>query len=475
MPQSEARPDTRVASAGAATADAIPAQRQPRIIPRDGHPVSRKNIDPNAVKVLYRLNRAGYQAHLVGGGVRDLLLGRRPKDFDIATDATPEEVRALFRNCRLIGRRFRLAHVVFGREVIEVATFRADQPEPSGDEDGDEGDDPDRVVHDDGRILRDNVFGAIDADAFRRDFTVNALYYDISRFAVLDFTDAMADIEARRLRLIGDPQARYREDPVRMLRAARFAAKLDFEVDPATADPIFELGPLLKDIPASRLFDETLKLFQGGHARRSLDLLVRFDLLQYLFPAADTALEAPDDGFTALVHRVLENTDRRIAEDKPVTPAFIFAAMLWPDVLDRFAALLEEREPPVMAMQQAGAQAADAQQAWTSLPKRFSGPMCEMFVLQTKFERYRGKRAQRLLDHPRLRAAWDFLCLRRDAGEDLGETCDWWQAAMEAHVTGDAAPAGNDGGEERRSGSGQRRRRRGGRKRRGGGDGGSGA
>ncbi|MFW5970183.1 MAG: polynucleotide adenylyltransferase PcnB [Halofilum sp. (in: g-proteobacteria)] len=469
MPHSEARPDVGVASSGAATADAVPAQRQPRIIPRDGHPVSRRNIDPNALKVLYRLNKAGFQAYLVGGGVRDLLLGRRPKDFDIATDATPEQVRSLFRNCRLIGRRFRLAHVVFGREVIEVATFRADQPEASAD---DEDADPDRVVHDDGRILRDNVFGAIDDDAFRRDFTVNALYYDISRFAVLDFTDAMADIESRRLRLIGDPEGRYREDPVRMLRAARFAAKLDFDVDPATADPIFELGPLLRDIPASRLFDEILKLFHTGHARRSLDLLLHFDLLQYLFPAADTALKAPDAGFTALVYRVLENTDRRIAEDRPVTPAFIFAVMLWPDVLDRFAALLEEGEPPVTAMQQAGAQAADAQQAWTSLPKRFSGPMREMFVLQTKLERYRGKRAQRLLDHPRLRAAWDFLCLRRDAGEDLASTCDWWQAAMEAHVAGDPVPAGRSGdGDSKPSGSGRRRRRRGGRKRRGGGSG----
>jgi poly(A) polymerase len=474
MPHSEARPETGEASVAATpAAETIPAARQPRIIARDGHPVSRKNIDPNALKVLYRLSKAGYQAHLVGGGVRDLLLGRRPKDFDIATDATPEQVRSLFRNCRLIGRRFRLAHVVFGREVIEVATFRADQPAPS---DEDEGEDPDRVVHDDGRILRDNVFGAIDDDAFRRDFTVNALYYDISRFAVLDFTDAMADIEARRLRLIGDPEARYREDPVRMLRAARFAAKLDFDVDSGTADPIFELGPLLRDIPASRLFDEVLKLFHTGHARRSLDLLVRFDLLQYLFPAADTALKAPDEGFTALVHKVLENTDRRIAEEKPVTPAFIFAVMLWPDVLDRFAALLEEGEPPVTAMQQAGAHAADAQQAWTSLPKRFSGPMREMFVLQTKLERYRGKRAQRLLDHPRLRAAWDFLCLRRDAGEDLAETCDWWQAAMDAHVAGEPVPAGSDanGGEGgRRSGTGRRRRRRGGRKRRGGGGGGA--
>lgn len=472
MPHSEAHPDTGVASAGDASLDAVPAARQPRIIPRDGHPVSRKNIDPNAVKVLYRLNKAGYQAHLVGGGVRDLLLGRRPKDFDIATDATPEEVRSLFRNCRLIGRRFRLAHVVFGREVIEVATFRADQPEPSADD----SDDPDRVVHDDGRILRDNVFGAIDDDAFRRDFTVNALYYDISRFAVLDFTDAMADIEARRLRLIGDPEVRYREDPVRMLRAARFAAKLDFDVDPATAAPIFDLGPLLGDIPASRLFDEVLKLFHTGHACRSLDLLVRFDLLQYLFPAADAALKASDDGFNTLVHRVLENTDRRIDEGKPVTPAFIFAVMLWPDVLDRFAVLLEEGDSPVMAMQGAAAHAADAQQSWTSLPKRFSGPMREMFVLQTKLERYRGKRAQRLLDHPRLRAAWDFLCLRRDAGEDLAATCDWWQAAMEAHVAGEVVPAateGNAGDEGKPTGSGRRRRRRGGRKRRDGG--GSGA
>jgi len=462
MPRSEAP----AASAGGELPGAAPhdtARRalEPRVIPRDQHSISRKHINPNAVKVLYRLNKAGFQAHLVGGGVRDLLLGHQPKDFDVATDATPDEVRHLFRNCRLIGRRFRLAHVVFGRDVVEVATFRADHRASDGDDEG--------QVHDDGRILRDNVFGTIEDDAFRRDFTVNALYYDISRFAVLDYTGAMDDLEARRLRLIGDPEARYREDPVRMLRAVRFAAKLDFEVEGGTAEPIHELGPLLHDIPPSRLFDEVLKLFVTGHAEQSLAQLRRFDLLQYLFPAADAALKAGDTGFEALLARTLDNTDRRLAEGKPVTPAFLYAAFLWPAATGEARRLAGEGESAVMAMQRAASRAADEQQRHTSLPKRFSGPMREIWILQPKLERYRAKRARRLLAHPRLRAAWDFLCLRRDAGEDLAAICDWWQQAMEAESGGQKAPPdlkqeGGDSGPD-----GPRKRRRGGRRRRGGG------
>ncbi|MDZ7747584.1 MAG: polynucleotide adenylyltransferase PcnB [Halofilum sp. (in: g-proteobacteria)] len=461
MPHSEA---PAVPAEDVAAGDAHADAEYPRVIPRDQHCISRKHINPNALKVLYRLSKAGYQAHLVGGGVRDLLLGEQPKDFDVATDATPDEVRALFRNCRLIGRRFRLAHVIFGREVVEVATFRAHHR--GGD--GDEGE-----VHDDGRILRDNVFGTIEEDAFRRDFTVNALYYDISRFAVLDYTGAMADLEARRLRLIGDPGERYREDPVRMLRAARFAAKLGFEMDPGTAGAIAELGGLLRDIPASRLFDEVLKLFVTGHALRSLEQLRRHDLLGYLFPAADAALERGDEGFAALLEAVLANTDRRLAESKPVTPAFIYAAFLWPRALAIAAELRAQGEPPVMAMQRAAARAADEQQAHTSLPKRFSGPMREIWILQPKLEGYRGKRARRLLAHPRLRAAWDFLCLRRDAGEDLAEVCEWWRQAMEADAGGGEAPAERAPGARARTaadGGGRRRRRwrargRGGRRR----------
>lgn len=448
MPPSEVSP--------AAGVDASPGSgsgEPPRVVPREEHNVSRKDIDPNALKVLYRLNKAGYHAYLVGGGVRDLLLGLKPKDFDVATDASPEEVRGVFRNCRLIGRRFRLAHILFGRDVIEVATFRA------GHEGGDAAE-GEAHVHDDGRILRDNVFGTIEDDAFRRDFTINALYYDVSRFAVLDYTGAIEDIEARRLRLIGDPSVRYREDPVRMLRAARFAAKLGFTLDPDTEAPIAELGPLLADIPPARLFEEVLKLFQGGYAVASLDELVRLDLLQYLFPRADRALKDGDGDFERLLRAALANTDRRVGEGKPVTPAFLFAVFLWPQVLAEAGVAMEAGESPVMAFQQAGTEALADQQAATALPRRFAGPAREIWTLQPKLERYRGKRARRLLEHPRLRAAWDFLCLRRDAGEDLAELCDAWQRSMEA---GDApSPAAEA---PRR-----RRRRRGGRRRSGGGE-----
>ncbi len=460
MPRSEAPASAAALDTADAGDPSPPGTVAPRVLGRDQHSISRKHINSNALKVLYRLHKGGYQAHLVGGGVRDLLLGHQPKDFDVATDATPEQVRELFRNCRLIGRRFRLAHVVFGRDVVEVATFRADHDAVDDD------DSADVVRQDDGRILRDNVFGTIEEDAFRRDFTVNALYYDISRFAVLDYTGALADLEARRLRLIGDPAARYREDPVRMLRAARFAAKLGFEVDPDTAAPIAECGPLLRDIPPSRLFDEVLKLFVTGHAQGSMEHLLRLDLLQYLFPGADAALKAGDAGFTALLERALDNTDRRLAADKPVTPAFLYAVLLWPVASARASELHErEGESPVMAMQRAAAEAAEAQQAYTALPKRFAGPMREIWLLQPKLERYRGKRARRLLSHPRLRAAWDFLCLRRDAGEALGETCDWWQRAMDAHAQGEAA-AGDASG-SRAEAPRNKRRRRGGRRRRG--------
>jgi len=480
MPPSEARPPPPAASAE--TVQEPPASvNEPRVIPREEHGVSRKAIDANALKVLYRLHNAGFQAHLVGGGVRDLLLGLAPKDFDVATDATPEQVRELFRNCRLIGRRFRLAHIVFGRDVIEVATFRGSGADTAGIEanGGDAGFDPqapgdgredasgedDQVVHDDGRILRDNVFGTLEDDAFRRDFTINALYYDISRFAVLDFTDAMADLAAKRLRLIGEPAVRYREDPVRMLRTARFAAKLDFDIHPATAEPIFELGALLREVPPSRLFDEVLKLFQNGHALKSLECLFRLDLLAYLFPAADAALKQHDDEFAALLECALINTDRRIAADKPVTPAFIYAVLLWPEVKHQAAAAEAQGEAAVPAVQQAAAYAADAQQGYTSLPKRFAGPMREIWILQTKLERYHGKRARRLLTHPRLRAGWDFLCLRRDAGEPLGELCDAWQHAMDRAAHEPEARA-EPGGAATDAPAGKRRRR-GGRRRRG--------
>jgi len=257
----------------------------PTIIPRSDHGISRRDISDAALKVLYKLDREGYRACLVGGGVRDLLLGRKPKDFDVATDATPDEVRALFRNCRLIGRRFRLAHVHFGREIIEVATFRAMVA-----------DSPKTELNEDGRLLRDNTFGSIEEDALRRDFTVNALYYDIHDFSVIDYAGGMEDIRRRQLRLIGDPETRYKEDPVRMMRALRFSAKLDFEIDPAASEAIHDWGHLLADIPPARLYDEILKMFHSGHALRAYELLREYHLLQYLFPSLDRYLRSdPSD------------------------------------------------------------------------------------------------------------------------------------------------------------------------------------
>ncbi|MDQ7075512.1 MAG: polynucleotide adenylyltransferase PcnB [Gammaproteobacteria bacterium] len=281
------------------------------IIPRSEHGVSRNNISKNALKVLYRLNDAGFRACLVGGGVRDLLLGLKPKDFDIATSASPEEVRALFRNCRLIGRRFRLAHVLYGREVIEVATFRASH------RDGEDG-----RTDAGGRIMRDNVFGDIAEDALRRDFSVNALYYDIKDYSIHDYAGGMADVSARLLRLIGDPVTRYKEDPVRMLRAVRFAAKLDFEIAPEASDPIADLASELGEIPPARLFEEVLKLFHSGHAVKSLELLHDYYLLDYLFPHAAKKLGDDDESTWDLLERGLNNTDQRIRAGKSVTPAF---------------------------------------------------------------------------------------------------------------------------------------------------------
>jgi poly(A) polymerase len=390
----------------------------PNVIARSGHTISRANISENAIKVLYRLNNAGYQAFLVGGGVRDLLLNLHPKDFDIATDAQPEQVKSLFRNCRLIGRRFRLAHVHFGREIIEVVTFRA-----AANAEHDQ-----REHADSGRILRDNVYGCIEEDIWRRDFTINALYYNIADFTVWDYTSGMEDISNRTLRLIGSPETRYREDPVRMLRAARFAAKLDFDIAADTAAPIHELGNLLRDVPSARLFDETLKLFHTGHALRSLELLMRFDLLKYLLPHTAKSLQGDVDGsMLELLRAGLANTDRRIKEEKPVTPMFLYAVFLWHPIRERAASIYEKYEvSEIEAMLDACDEIVSEQQGHTAYPKRFSVPMKDMLVMQQRFTKRRGIRALRLLGHKRFRAAYDFLLLRARCGEVELELADWW-------------------------------------------------
>jgi len=393
---------------------------QPAVIPRPEHTISRASISSSALKVLYRLKEGGFQSFLVGGGVRDLLLGREPKDFDVATDATPDEIRHLFRNCRLIGRRFRLAHVRFGREIIEVATFRARHDSQSTD-------DSDSAHSEQGRILRDNVYGGIEDDAWRRDFTVNALYYDIKDFSVIDYVSGLDDLKGGILRLIGDPEQRYREDPVRMLRAVRFAAKLGFRIHPDSEAAIRELDYLLEDIPTARLFEEVMKLFLGGCAVTTFELLRHYDLFRRLFPMTEEALSHEEQGFPiTFVLRALENTDKRLAEDKPVTPAFLYAALLWEPVRLRTQVLLDQGMTALEASQLAGNQITSEQVQATSLPKRFSFPMREIWMLQSRLERRRGKAPYRMLEHPRFRAAYDFLLLRSETGEAPTELADWW-------------------------------------------------
>ena len=388
------------------------------VIRRPQHTLSRSKISGNALKVLYRLKKCGHQAFLVGGGVRDLLLGLGPKDFDVATDARPEQVRALFGNCRLIGRRFRLAHVRFGREVIEVVTFRSSR---SGAED-------DREHDDGGRILRDNVYGTIDEDVWRRDFTVNALYYNIADFTIWDYAGGMEDIASRTLRLIGDPVTRYREDPVRMLRAARLSAKLDFGIAEQTARPIIELADLLREVPAARLYDETLKLFQAGHAASSLDRLRQFGLFEHLFPDTARALGGDQSGpALEFIQAGLKNTDQRVNAGKPVTPMFLFALLLWFPIRETAERIkMEDGGGEIEALLDACDEIVGEQREYTSLPRRTSAPMKEMLLMQRRFHNRRGARARRLLQHRQFRAAYDFLVVRAQCGDADPELARWW-------------------------------------------------
>lgn len=395
----------------------------PLVVPRPEHNISRANISENALKVLYRLRQENYQAHLVGGGVRDLLLGHEPKDFDVATDATPEQVRQVFRNCRLIGRRFRLAHVHFGRDIVEVATFRGS---------GDDADPTDRRLEN-GMIVRDNSYGSIEEDASRRDFSINALYYDIADFSLIDYTGGLADLRAGRLRLIGDPEQRYREDPVRMLRAVRFACKLGFAIEPATEQPLFELGFLLRDIPAARLFDELIKLFQLGYGCDVFEKLRHFGLFGHLFPATEACLAREEHDFPiTFVSRGLANTDQRLRDDKPTTPAFLFAILLWEPVRLEYERLVAEGVASNDAILAASADICAEQQSIVAIPKRFSLPMREIWALQHRLEQRDGKRPYRLIAHPRFRAAYDFLLLRAEVGEADAELASWWTRFQDA-------------------------------------------
>jgi poly(A) polymerase len=432
----------------------------PRVIPRAEHTISRADISRNAVKVLYRLKDAGYQACIVGGGVRDLLLGRQPKDFDVATDASPEQVRELFGNCQLIGRRFRLAHVRFRDEIIEVATFRGVGGEDLESEDR-------HVLDEAGRIIKDNAYGSIEEDAWRRDFTINALYYNIADFSILDYVDGMADIAARRLRLIGDPETRFREDPVRMVRAARLAAKLDLEIDAATAAAMPRLAPLLDSVPAARLFDEFLKVFETGHALEGYRRLQAHGLFEHLFPATGAWLAADDAGGrrNAFIERALANTDARVAAGLPVTPMFLFGVFLWGPVTGRARELAAEGLGEAQALVQAGFEVTTTQVRRVALPKRFSIPMREMFHLQPRFARRQGRRVQVTLQHRRFRAAFDLYLLREVLGEADPAAIRFWtdiQSVGPAVVQAPSAePAsGEDQGEVNGGEAPPRRRRR---------------
>jgi poly(A) polymerase len=393
----------------------------PRVVPREAHNISRKDISPNALKVLYKLREANFEAYLVGGAVRDLLVGGHPKDFDVATNATPEQVRAIFRNCRLIGRRFRLAHIMFGEEIIEVATFRSNADDGSGD----------RATEDGGRLLRDNVYGSVEDDALRRDFTANALYYTIDDFSVRDYVGGLEDVQARVLRLIGDPDARYREDPVRMMRAVRLAAKLDFTIHPSAAEPIPLLAGLLNEASSARLFDECLKLFLSGHAEKSFMGLEKHGLLPVLFPETCKALATNSSGvLRAMLLQALRNTDSRIAENKTVTPSFLFAALLWPAYCRELAVLQKAGVDVIVAQQRAADRVTLHQVQRIALPRRFSLPMQEIWLLQSRFSQRIPKRVFRLLSHPRFRAAFDFLELRMSGNSEVTEDVAFWREAQ---------------------------------------------
>jgi poly(A) polymerase len=398
------------------------------MIPRAEHNISRANISNATLKVLYTLKDAGFDAYMVGGGVRDLLLGIKPKDFDVATEATPEEVKALFKRARIIGRRFRLVHVRFGPEVVEVSTFRASAGRAL------QASRHAAVADESGRMLRDNVYGSMEEDAWRRDFSVNGLYYGVRDFAIVDYVGGMADIRAGVLRVLGDADTRYREDPVRMLRAVRLSAKLGFEIDPVSRDLIPGLAHLLEDVPPARLFDEILKLLLNPWAVEVFDGLQAYGLLRYLFPETAALYEqAEDETARALIDLALRNTASRIGQDKPVTPAFLFAVFLWEPARKR-ARILQDQEdmPPVPALQRAGAEIAAHQATRVSIPRRFTTPMREIWQLQQRFTKRRGQRAVGLLEHRRFRAAYDFLLLRAQAGEVDPELAQWWTDFQEA-------------------------------------------
>jgi poly(A) polymerase len=412
-------------------------RKTPKVIGAGEHHINRELVSKSSLRVCETLQKAGFRAYIVGGAVRDLLLGIAPKDFDVATDATPEQVKSHFRRAIVIGRRFRLVHVLFGPETVEVSTFRAL-------------DNPDRETDAHGRVLADNVFGEQHEDAARRDFTINALYYDPTRQEVLDYHDGVRDIRRKRLRMIGVPEVRYREDPVRMLRAVRFAAKLGFEIDPDTREPIRRLADLIENVPAARLFDEMLKLLTSGHSVACITRLRVEGLHHGLLPLLDVILEQPaGERFVMLA---LSRTDERVRAGKHIAPGFLFATLLWHEVLKRWNERIAAGEHRIPALDAAIDDVLDAQTEKLAIQRRYTSDMREIWMLQPRFERRQGRAAFKLLEHLRLRAGYDFLLLRCAADEAPADLGDWWNRFLHAdeaererlvaaaHATGPAGP-----------------------------------
>ncbi len=404
--------------------------KTPEVIPAAEHGIRRESISYGALKVCEVLQSHGHQAYVVGGAVRDLMLGLQPKDFDVATDATPEQVHKVMRRSRLIGRRFRIVHAVFQNEVVEVSTFRAMNPSDVANGAATDPRDRTHVVDEHGRVLRDNVWGDREQDAARRDFTVNALYYDPATETVLDYHRGVPDLKKRRLRIIGDPRTRFREDPVRMLRAVRLAAKLEFHLDPKTRSPIREMASLIENVPPARVFDEMLKLLLSGHASACIHRLHAEGLHHGLLPLLDVILKQPLG--EKFVNLALAQTDQRIREDRPVSPAFLFAALLWHEVLAAWRAREKKSERTIQALYAAMDDVIDIQTEKLAIPRRLTATMKEIWSLQPRFEHRSGKRPFALLEHPRLRASYDFLQLRGESGEAPIELVDWWRRFMDA-------------------------------------------
>jgi poly(A) polymerase len=419
----------------------------PLVFGPDEHGIDPDDVSSNAVRVTETLQRAGFKAFIVGGAVRDMVLGFKPKDFDVATNATPEQIKRLFRRAFIIGRRFQIVHVMFGQDLIEVTTFR-----------GSSSDGAPKDEH--GRVLRDNTFGEQHEDAERRDFTINAMYYDPERQLVLDYHGGMKDIRSRSLRMIGDPEARYREDPVRLLRVVRFAAKLEFKIAQTTRTPISVMAPLINNVPAARVFDEMLKLLMSGHAMACLQQLRQEGLHHGLLPLLDVVLEQPmGEKFVTLA---LANTDERIRQGKPVSPGFLFASLLWHQVLEKWEAYRAAGEYPIPALHLAADDVLDSQTEKLALQRRIATDMRDIWAMQPRFERRAGKSPYKLLEHTRLRAGYDFLLLRCASGEVDGELGDWWTEFMQADSV-DRESLLNRKPPEEEGAAPKRRRRRGGR------------